>query len=285
MGKAILITGGSGYFGNAFVKHLLAGNEYDRICIFSRDEFKQAQMRDRLNDDHRMRWFIGDVRDKERLALALRGVDVVVHAAALKRIEVGAYNPTEMVKTNVVGTMNVVEASLWAKVKTVVYLSTDKAYQPVSPYGQSKALAESIILAANNIGGSEGPAFRVTRYGNVANSTGSVIPKWRSILKSSKIVPVTHPDCTRFWMTEADAVNLVVDAIDNTTGKTMFIPPNMPAYRLGELAKAMNAEMDIVGLPQFEKKHETIADGQCSVDAHRLSYTDLKELLKEIPNG
>ena len=201
--KSVLVTGGTGSFGRAFVRRLLQDNTVDRIAILSRGEHSQAAMRDEFGSD-RLRFFIGDVRDRDRLRRAFSGVDVVVHAAALKRIEVGRYNPTEMVQTNINGTVNVVEAALDADVKKVVYLSSDKAWQPISPYGQSKALAESIVLNAYQ--GST--RFAVTRYGNVWCSQGSVAPKWAAIAGP---VPVTDPDATRFFMRMDEAVGLLKD--------------------------------------------------------------------------
>ena len=177
--KSVLITGGTGSFGQAFTKRLLAG-PVERIAILSRGEFAQAEMAEKFSDD-RIRFFVGDVRDKDRLRWAFEGVDTIIHAAALKRIEVGHYNPMEMVKTNVLGTMNVIDAAMAAKVNRVVFLSSDKAWQPISAYGQSKALAETLVLNANNQRPADGPTFRVVRYGNVAGSRGSVIPKWKDM--------------------------------------------------------------------------------------------------------
>jgi FlaA1/EpsC-like NDP-sugar epimerase len=208
----MLITGGTGAFGKAFVKACLDSNMSDRICVYSRDEYKQFQMAEAFNDD-RLRFFVGDVRDEKRLRRAMEGVTVVVHAAALKRIETGYYNPGEMVKTNVGGTMNVIEAAHDAHVQKVVYLSTDKAYQPISAYGQSKALGESLILAANHTSGAKGPEFSATRYGNVANSTGSVIPIWRQHLKEGRNLRISDPEATRFYMTMDEAIELVMKAV------------------------------------------------------------------------
>lgn len=277
-GASILVTGGTGFFGRGFVREAL-NRGAARVCIYSRGEFAQAQMREKFEDDQRLRWFIGDVRDQERLRRAMTGVDVVVHAAALKRIEVGHYNPTEMVKTNVMGAMNVIEAAMDAEVARVVALSTDKAYQPVSAYGQSKALAETMFLAANNVFGNHGPKFAVTRYGNVSNSTGSVIPRWRDILKTTNTVPVTDPECTRFWMTEAEAVALVADTIETMQGGELVVP-ELPAYRLGDLAEAMDAMMDIRGLPCWEKRDESMVEGKSSADARRMSVEELREALQ-----
>ena len=210
----------------------------------------------------------------------MESVEIVVHAAALKRIETGHYNPVEMVKTNVMGAVNVIEAAMDAGVRKVVALSSDKAYQPVSPYGYSKAMAESLFLAANNARGRDGPIFAVTRYGNVAGSAGSVIPKWREILKTGNTVPVTDPECTRFWMTMDGAVALVADTI-----KTMpdeIVIPKLPAYRLGDLAKAMGAKMDVTGLNGFEKLHEGMKDGLTSDRTRRMSVEQLKEGLSRL---
>ena len=205
--NSILITGGTGFFGRNFTRFLLDNSLADRICIYSRDEYKQSVMQREFVDD-RMRFFIGDVRDLRRLERAMQGVDTVVHAAALKRIEVGHYAPEEMVATNVTGAMNVIDAAYRAGVDKVVALSSDKAYQPVSPYGQTKALAESLFLAAN--ASHHGPKYAVVRYGNVWKSTGSVVPVWLELMaKGVPRVPVTDPDATRFFMTALEACQLV----------------------------------------------------------------------------
>jgi UDP-N-acetylglucosamine 4,6-dehydratase/5-epimerase len=278
--RSVLITGGSGAFGTAFVKRLLDGSEAERIVVFSRGEHRQAEMRRELGEDERMRYFIGDIRDKDRLRRAMEGIEIVVHAAALKRIEVGFYNPREMYKTNVVGADNVIEAATDARVRKVVALSTDKAFQPVSPYGTSKAFAESLFLAANNTRGSHGPVFGVVRYGNVWGSTGSVVPIWRQILRTSDTVPVTDPDCTRFFMRMNEAVELVCANIWYSSTAEPAIPI-LPAYRLGDLAEAMGAKMKILGLPRYEKLHESMGPGNASNTARRMSVAELKEVLRE----
>ncbi len=272
---SLLITGGTGSFGRAFVRHALQGSA-ERVCIYSRGEHAQADMAAQYGSEERLRFFIGDVRDRDRLRRAMEGVSTVVHAAALKRIEVGHYNPVEMVKTNVLGAINVIEAAQDAGVRKVVALSTDKAYQPVSPYGCSKAMAESLFLAANNTAAAWGPKFAVCRYGNVAGSAGSVIPKWREILKTSDTVPVTYPGCTRFWMTMDQAVGLVAETIETMAGGE-FVIPTLPAYVLGDLAKAMGAKMNVTGLNGFEKKHEGMKDGLMSDTVRRMSVDELKE--------
>ncbi len=282
--RSILITGGTGSFGQAFAKKLLTLNwqaygamsKPDRIIIYSRGEHKQFQMSETLEDpDGRMRYFIGDVRDKDRLTMAMKGVDIVIHSAALKRIEVGFYNPIEMKKTNVDGACNVIEAAMNAGVGKVVALSTDKAYQPVSAYGHSKAMAETLFLGANRMTGEYPPHFSVTRYGNVWRSAGSVVPKWEEILDNAaaRVVPVTDPGCTRFFMTMDQAIDLVMKAIGEKGG--ILHIPTLPAYRLGDLAKAMAAEMKITGLPEYEKKHEGMCDGNTSDIARRMSVQEL----------
>ena len=282
--KTVLITGGTGSFGTAFVKFLLKQQSVNKIVVFSRGEHRQAEMRDEINDpDSKLRFFIGDVRDRDRLRRAFNGIDLVVHAAALKRIEVGQYNPIEMVKTNVEGTSNVVEAAMDKKVKCVVGISSDKAYQPVSPYGLSKALAEAIMLNANNMRSSDEPEFKVVRYGNVAGSAGSVIPRWRNILKTSIVVPVTDPDCTRFWMTMEQAVELVWETATHEIERDKVRVPSLPAYRLGDLAYVMGArKFNVLGLPHWEKLHESMDEKQCSKDAPRLTIEQLNALLKEV---
>jgi UDP-N-acetylglucosamine 4,6-dehydratase len=236
-------------------------------------------MRAELGDDERCRWFIGDVRDRDRLRRAMTGVSVVVHAAALKRIEVGFQNPIEMVRTNIDGAVNVIEASQDASVKKVVALSTDKAFEPVSAYGHSKAMMESLMLAANNTVGAYGPRFAVTRYGNIFAASGSVVPKWRKMIEAgARAVPVTDPDATRFYMTSDEAVSLVIETIIHMQGGELAVP-DLPAYRVGDLAEAMGVLTSVTGLPAWEKKHESMAPGKCSANAQRLSVDELRGLL------
>lgn len=280
MFDSILITGGTGTFGQAFAKFLLTNTSIPRICIYSRGEHTQAAMRMRLCDDSRLRWFIGDVRDVDRLKRAVRGCQAIVHAAALKRIETGFYNPEEMFKTNVLGTMNVVEAACATpSIERVVGLSSDKAYQPVSPYGQSKAMAESLLLAANITHG--GPRFAAARYGNIWKAQGSVVPQWQALIANGATeVPVTNPNCTRFFMTIEQAVDLVWDLLNQMEGGELVIPDWLPAYRLGDLVEAMGVKPKIIGLPEWEKMHESM-NWQLSSDiARRMLVPELKEVLK-----
>lgn len=282
--QSILVTGATGSFGQAFIQFLLNSTNVPRICVYSRGEHAQAALRDAIGDNPRMRYMVGDVRDSARLTRACRGVDAIVHAAALKRIETGAYNPDEMVKTNVLGTMNVIEAAIANGVKWIVGLSSDKAYQPISPYGQSKALAESLMLAANDMHGRRYSRFACTRYGNIWNAQGSVVPKWRALAEQGKPIFLTDQDCTRFFMTIDEAVNMVWNLISKMQGGELVIPDWLPAYRLGDLARAFVGLYGIsattTGLPPFEKLHESMSDDLCSSDARRMTVEELKELLK-----
>lgn len=282
---SVLITGGTGSFGRAFA--LDAQLRWDRVCIYSRGEHAQAEMREAMGDPANLRWFIGDVRDASRLARAMRGCEYVVHAAALKRIEVGAYNPMEMTKTNVMGAMNVIEAAHYAGVKKVVALSTDKAWQPISPYGQSKALAESLFLQADYARGPNGPRFSVTRYGNVWWSAGSVGPKWKAMVDGgAESLPITDPECTRFFMTMDQAVTMVLRALLTGEGGELLIPNDLPAYRLGDVARAMMMyagralRLRLLGLPLHEKRHEGMMDGLTSDKAPRMTVESLRWEIK-----
>lgn len=280
---SILITGGTGTFGQAFTEYLLRNTSISRICIYSRGEHAQAAMRDKFDNDSRLRFFIGDVRDVDRLKRAMHGAQIVVHAAALKRIEVGAYNPDEMVKTNVLGTMNVIEAAIASYVNKVIGLSSDKAYQPISPYGQSKALGESLLLAANDMHAGK-TKFAAVRYGNIWCANGSVVPRWYRQVLDDKEITITDSACTRFFMTVDQAVQLVWDTAETMKGGELVIPESLPAYSLGALAAAFHTlygcDFKYIGLPKHEKLHESMREGLCSVDARQLTIDELIELLK-----
>lgn len=231
-----------------------------RVVIYSRDELKQALLRESLADD-RCRFFLGDVRDKDRLTRAMEGVDLVIHAAALKRIEAGEQDAGEFVKTNVYGTANVVDAAHDARVHRVVALSTDKASQASTLYGATKMTAERLIRAANNSRGEHGPRYAATRYGNVTGSRGSVIPKWRSLIAAGQPITVTDPDATRYWMTLEEAVTLVVWTAQHMVGGEVVVP-DLPAYRVGDLAEALGArEVHTTALANGEKRHESMVAG------------------------
>lgn len=274
----ILITGGSGFLGRHLARKLI--DRGDTVCIYSRDEVKHATMMREFETHENMRWFLGDVRDAGRLSRAMRGCDAVVHAAALKRIETGHSNPSEMVATNITGTQNAIDAAAENNVSRFVFVSSDKAYQPISPYGQSKALAESLVLNANHVYGERGPRYVACRYGNVSGSTGSIIPLWRELMKTSDTVPVTDPTCSRFWMTADQAVDFVLRSVDYVVPYLAI--PELPAFTVGDLAEAMGAKMNIIGLPAWEKLHESMSDDYCSATAKRMSVEDLREALKSV---
>lgn len=288
-GKSVLVTGGSGYFGRGFVRAAL-GSHVQRVCVYSRDEAKHAHMREEINDP-RVRYFVGDVRDFDRLDWAMESCDVVVHAAALKRVEVGEYDAEEMVKTNVVGAMNVIQAarkrpaSGTLEQRCVVALSTDKAFEPVNAYGASKLLAEKLFLAANNARGVHGPRFAVTRYGNVAGSTGSVIPVWRAAMAAGRQVRISNGSATRFWMTLDEAVDLVGRTIATMRGGEL-VTPDLPAYELRDLATAMGVYKGSWitgdGLGPGEKLHEGMEPGRTSDQARRMSVDELREALSHV---
>lgn len=275
-----LITGGTGYFGTAFTRALLERGAV-RVCVLSRSEYRQAEMRQAFGNEPRLRFFVGDVRDLDRLERAMHGIENVVHAAALKRVEVGEYDSAEMAKTNVLGTMNVIEAATRARVRRVVGLSSDKACEPVNCYGASKLVGEKLLLAANNARGHDGPIFAAVRYGNVAGSTGSVIPIWRREIEQGRTVTLTHPDATRFWMHVDEAVRLVMHTLRTMEGGELAIP-DLPAYRLQDLALAMGAHFHITGLRPGEKMHESMRPGESSLDARRMSIEELQRKLADV---
>ena len=267
---SLLITGGTGSIGEALVRDALSRG-FERVCIFSRDEYKQAMMRERLPDD-RLRWFLGDVRERDRLRRALEGVQYVIHAAALKRVEAGEFNPGEFVKTNVMGTLNLIEAAHDAGVERVVGLSTDKAFNPQNAYGATKLLMEKLLLAANNARGRSGPRFAVARFGNVAGSRGSVLDLWRMGYRT-----LTDENCTRYWLTREDALRIVWEALD--TMPEVPLIPHLSAYRLGDLARATGEAFVQTGLRPGESLHEQLRDGESSETAPRMTIEELRREL------
>lgn len=276
----VLITGGTGTLGRALARELIGMPSVRRVAIYSRGEHAQADMSQTV-DDPKIRYLIGDVRDRWRLQEACEGVDTLIHAAALKRIEVGHYNPEEMFATNIDGARNVIRAARGAGVSRVVGISTDKAYQPISAYGISKAAAECALLAANNTRGDHGPIFSAVRYGNVWGSTGSIVPKWRALVAGgATVLPVTDPACTRFFMRISEAVKLVLDTARHMVGGELAIP-TLPAYSIGDLAAAFGLPMRIVGLPAHEKLHESMGPGDSSDTARRMSVDELRAILAE----
>lgn len=256
-GSSILITGGTGSFGKAFVDHALSHLNPRRLVIFSRDELKQYEVRQLFNDDPRLRWFIGDIRDERRLSRALHNVDYVVHAAALKQVDTAEYNPFEFIKTNVIGSQNVIEAAIDAGVKKVVALSTDKASSPINLYGATKLTADKLFITGNHYAASYETRFAVVRYGNVMGSRGSVIPFFRKLHQAGKPLPITDLRCTRFFITLPQAVQMVVDTFDLMQGGELLIP-RIPSMKVTDLAHAIapGAELVDVGLRPGEKLHE-----------------------------
>lgn len=254
----MLVTGGTGSFGRRFSEIALAHANPKRLAILSRDEMKQNEMAQHFNDDPRLRFFLGDVRDRDRLHRAFQGVDIVVHAAALKQVPAAEYNPFEVIKTNVIGAQNIIEVALDAGVKTVVALSTDKAANPLNLYGATKLCADKLFVAANSYGGGHGTRFACVRYGNVVGSRGSVIPFFQA-KRASGVLPITHPDMTRFWITLDQGATLVLAALDWMRGGEIFVP-KIPSMKTIDLARAIAPEcrLDIVGIRPGEKLHEVM---------------------------
>ena len=256
-GSAILVTGGTGSFGKAFIAELLERHNPRRVVIFSRDELKQYEVRQKFADDPRLRWFIGDIRDQHRLARAMHGVDYVVHAAALKQVDTAEYNPFEYVQTNVVGSQNVVEAAIDTGVKKVVALSTDKASSPLNLYGATKLAADKLFQSANHYAAGYETRFSVVRYGNVMGSRGSVIPFFKKLAAEGKPLPVTDRRMTRFWITLPQAVQFVLDSFDLMQGGELYVP-RIPSMRIMDLVEAVapGSETYEIGIRPGEKLHE-----------------------------
>lgn len=276
-GKAVLITGGTGSFGRRFVGALLERYNPKKVIILSRDELKQFEMRQDLQERlpkakfEKLRFFLGDVRDRARLELAFRGVDIVVHAAALKQVPAAEYNPSECIHTNVMGAENVVWACLHNGVKQVVALSTDKACSPINLYGATKLASDKTFVAANNLAGDIGTRFSVVRYGNVAGSRGSVAPFFRRLLeRGAEELPITDPRMTRFWITLDQGVNFVLSCLEVMRGGEVFVP-KIPASTITDLARIMapGKPTKIVGIRPGEKLHEAMIsadDARLTVD-------------------
>lgn len=258
-GKNILITGGTGSFGKKYVELLLENYEPERIIIYSRDELKQFEMQQQFNASC-MRYFIGDVRDRDRLNMAMQGVDYVIHAAALKQVPAAEYNPMECIKTNIHGAENVIHAALECGVKKVIALSTDKAANPINLYGATKLASDKLFVAANNMAGPKPTRFAVVRYGNVVGSRGSVVPLFQKLVaEGAKSLPVTDEKMTRFWITLADGVNFVLKNFERMQGGEVFVP-KIPSMKMIDFAKALapDLDVDIIGIRPGEKLHETM---------------------------
>ncbi len=256
--KVILVTGGTGSFGKKFTKILLAEKNLKKIIIFSRDELKQHEMRVAGFNDPRLRYFIGDVRDRERLVRAMHGVDIVVHAAALKQVPACEYNPMEAIKTNIQGTSNVIEAALDAGVGKVLSLSTDKAVSPANLYGGTKLVAEKLVIQSNNYAAGTSTRYSCVRYGNVVGSRGSVVPLFLK-QRASGVITITDERMTRFWLSLEQGVHFVINCIDEMQGGEVFVP-KIPSTKVVDLARAIapDAEIKIIGIRPGEKLHEDL---------------------------
>ena len=257
-GKNIVITGGTGSFGHSFIEMLLTRYSPRRIVVFSRDEFKQYKMEQKFSNRGPLRFFIGDVRDKDRLYRAFADVDYVIHAAALKHVPATEYNPFEAVKTNIYGAQNVIDAAIDMGVKKVIALSTDKAASPVNLYGATKLCSDKLFVAANSYAGTSGTSFSVVRYGNVVASRGSVIPFFKEKRKEG-VLPITDPRMTRFWITLEQGVEFVMNCMEKMVGGETFVP-KLPSMNILDLAKAIGPECrtEVVGIRPGEKLHEVM---------------------------
>ena len=267
-GKNVLITGGTGSFGKKYTKILLQKYKPNKIIIFSRDELKQYEMSQEFNDKC-MRYFIGDIRDKERLKKAFKDVDFVIHAAALKHVPIAEYNPMECIKTNIYGAQNVIDAAIENGVSKVIALSTDKAANPVNLYGATKLASDKLFVAANNLVGKEDLKFSVVRYGNVVGSRGSVVPYFQKLINEGvKKLPITDPKMTRFFITLEDGVNFVLKNFERMQGGEIFVP-KIPSMKIVDMAKTLapSLEHEIIGIRPGEKLHEIM----CPADDSHLT--------------
>ena len=266
--KSILITGGTGSFGKQFSRTILERYKPNRLIIFSRDELKQFEMQQEF-DQGCMGFFIGDVRDRERLVQAMNGVDYVIHGAAIKQVPAAEYNPTECLKTNVYGAENVIHAAIANEIEKVIALSTDKAANPINLYGASKLASDKLFVAANNMAGGHRTIFSVVRYGNVVGSRGSVVPFFQKLIsEGAKSLPITHKDMTRFWITLQQGVDFVLKDFERMQGGELFVP-RIPSIRITDLATSMAPDLkqEIIGIRPGEKLHEIM----CPADDSHLT--------------
>lgn len=266
--RSVLITGGTGSFGKKFVAGLLKNFKPRRVVVYSRDELKQYEMQQDF-DQPVMRYFIGDVRDGERLRTAMKGIDFVIHAAALKQVPAAEYNPMECIKTNVHGAENVIQAALEADVEKVVALSTDKAAQPINLYGATKLASDKLFIAANNMAGGHRTSFAVVRYGNVVGSRGSIVPLFNKLIaEGADHLPITDPRMTRFWITLQQGVDFVIKSFERMSGGEIFVPM-IPSVRIPDLAAAMAPDLPtrVIGIRPGEKLHEVM----CPTDDSHLT--------------
>jgi UDP-N-acetylglucosamine 4,6-dehydratase len=271
--KSILITGGTGSFGRKYVSTILSKYSPKRIIVFSRDELKQYEMQQEFNSSC-MRYFIGDVRDYERMRQACKSVDYIIHAAALKQVPAAEYNPTECIKTNVSGAENVIKSAIENNVRRVIALSTDKAANPINLYGATKLVSDKLFISANNLVGNGQTIFSVVRYGNVVGSRGSVVPYFKNLIDQGiDTLPITHPEMTRFWISLQQGVDFVLKNFTRMHGGEIFVP-KIPSVRITDLAESMLAgcKINIVGIRPGEKLHEIMCPQD---DAHlTIEFTD-----------
>jgi UDP-N-acetylglucosamine 4,6-dehydratase len=255
--RSILVTGGTGSFGTAFVAKLLKQKLIARVVVYSRDELKQYEQRNLLGSDPKLRFFLGDIRDPSRLVRAMHGVDAVVHAAALKQVDAAEYNPYEFIQTNIVGSQNVIEAAINSGVKKVIALSTDKASSPINLYGATKLAADKLFQSANHYSMSYGTAFSVVRYGNVLGSRGSIVPHFRSLAAKGESLPITDFRMTRFWITLDQAVDFVLSSLESMEGGELFVP-KIPSVKITDLIEAIapGSKTHEIGIRPGEKLHE-----------------------------
>lgn len=280
--KTILITGGTGSFGAAFVVNLKKNHNPKKVIIFSRCWLKQKDLRERLGNPDNFRWFIGDVRDKERLLRATKNVDIVIHAAAIKCLDACEYNPSEAMLTNVTGTQNVIDACIENKVAKCLLISTDKAVEPINTYGCSKALAEKLWINGNYYAANDDIKFSVCRYGNVVGSNGSIIPVFKKMIEDGKkVLPITHPDMTRFWMMMKDTILFVKESLDKMQGGETFIP-TLPSVLITDICKVFDMPYEIIGIRQGEKMHETM--GQEFDSGNNPWFLTVDEIKESIAN-
>ena len=295
--KVILVTGGTGSFGNRFVEYVLENYNPKKIIIYSRDEFKQFNMQNKMRRLYpekfsSLRFFIGDVRDKERLKRAFENVDYVIHAAAMKQVPACEYNPNEAIKTNIHGAQNIIDAALDCGVKKVVALSTDKAVNPINLYGGTKLVSDKLFIAANAYSGTKDISFSVVRYGNVAGSRGSVIPFFQELIdKGETKLPITDYRMTRFWISLDQGVELVIKALEEAKGGETFIS-KIPSFKITDLAQAMlpGCEMPEVGIREGEKLHEIMITEEDSIttyeyDKHYIIYPQIVWTEKQKPSN
>ncbi|HIV92747.1 MAG TPA: UDP-N-acetylglucosamine 4,6-dehydratase (inverting) [Candidatus Eisenbergiella stercoravium] len=290
--KTILITGGTGSFGKSFTRYVLKHYQPKKIIIYSRDEYKQFVMQNELKEYNSvMRYFIGDVRDKDRLKRAFEGVDYVIHAAALKQVPACEYNPNEAIRTNINGAQNVIDAALDTNVKKVIALSTDKAVNPVNLYGGTKLVSDKLFVAANAYSGTKDICFAIVRYGNVAGSRGSIIPLFHNIIKNGGTeLPITDMRMTRFWISLTEGVELVIKALKEAKGGETFIS-KIPSFRVPDLAEAMlpGCKIKEIGIRPGEKLHEIMVTTEDSFntyeyDKHYIVYPQMVFNERQVPD-